>query len=129
MQKVLLEQLIGYAERLDIQIVATTHSLTLLESACRRFKANTKIVYLKKVGSSVVVSSGVDYDEIAFDLALVEQKSRIESHRTTILFEDWVAATFFSAVTKNLFKDLKDFLKKVMKIMKCFQVKQIHLNI
>lgn len=112
-QKMLLEQLIGYAERLKIQIVATTHSLTLLEAACHRFKKNTRLIYLRKAGAQVVVDNSVGYEEIASDLAHIEQKRKIEDKKTTILFEDWVAASFFKVVTNNVFKDFFNIFNSV----------------
>jgi predicted ATPase len=99
----LLRHLIDQSKLLNLQIVATTHSMFLLENACRQFKSDITLVYLEKKGSSVEVCNNVDYDFITKDLTATLKLK--EKSTTTVLFEDHVAAGFFRRVTKNIFTD------------------------
>lgn len=103
-QKMLLAEYIKYAKELKLQIVATTHSLTLLRHACQKFKCDTRLVYLKKRDSGVEVVDDADYSEMESDLAHVEERVKVSDPRTTLLFEDCVAAEFFASITRNMFK-------------------------
>lgn len=99
----LLIHLIAQCKELDLQVVATTHSLFLLEQACRQLKDYVTLVYLKKKDGLVNVCNNVDYDFISSDLtATLKIKEEI---KTTVLLEDHVAAGFFHQITKNVFKD------------------------
>ena len=102
-QQLLLEKLISYSRFLNLQIIATTHSLVILKEAFQRFRSSVSLLYLEKKGGCVKPHSNVDYDFIASDLAHVSQKAKLESHKTSVLFEDSVGASFFKQVTKGIF--------------------------
>lgn len=107
-QQTLLQRLIRYAGLLKIQIVATTHSLFLLKLASRHYRKAVRLLFLERQNDGMVhVSNNLKYEEIEHKLALVASEKRLNELNSTIpvLFEDDVAALFFKAITKNVFKD------------------------
>ena len=107
-QQMLLQRLIKYAESLKIQIVATTHSLFLLRLASRQYRKAVCLLFLERNDDGMVhVSHNLTYEEIEHKLALVASERHIKEPNSIIpiLFEDDVAALFFKAITKNVFKD------------------------
>jgi predicted ATPase len=99
----LLKHLVAQSKELDLQVVATTHSLFLLEKACRQLKSDVTLVYLKKKDNAVKVYNDITYDSIITDLTATLNPK--EKDKTTVLFEDHIAAGFFKRVTKNIFRD------------------------
>ena len=107
-QAALFQVLIKYAEELKIQIVATTHSLFLLKLASWNFKSHVRLLFLEKhTDGQIYLLDDVAYDDIEYKLSLIRRTVRGEKKddKTTVLFEDEVAASFFKCVTHNLFKD------------------------
>jgi len=104
-QQLLLRKLVEYSEKLDLQIIATTHSLTLLEDACRKYKKYTTLIYLEKKDNVIKLNNDVDYDYILSDLIHYRKENKIQEHRTTVMFEDAVAADFFKKVTNGVFNE------------------------
>ena len=99
-QKELLKILVSASEELDLQIIATTHSLTLLEQAYRsRLKSSIKVMYLLAQDDNVIEASFSDFDEIVHHLNVtspVPQPKR--NKKATVIFEDEVAKHFFSSM-------------------------------
>lgn len=109
-QKELLRVFIEMAQQLSIQIVATTHSMDLLELASRDFRNHVELAYLA-LGQSdglVRVFNDKTYDEIRYELSLVAPECKVKdsarTSKTTVIFEDCVAAAYFNRVTKNIFR-------------------------
>jgi predicted ATPase len=102
-QEKLLEFLGNYSEELNLQIVATTHSMYLLEQAYRsKAKKFTDVIYLKKNGdeSKVIFDGDMNFDTIKNDL-LVRSPLRNTinaSKKIRIICEDSVAKDFASAI-------------------------------
>ena len=99
----LLKHLVAQSKDLNLQIVATTHSLFLLGSACRQLKSDVTLVYLEKKDGSIRVKNDIDYDSIITDLTSTLKLK--DNTKTTVLFEDYVASCFFKRVTKSIFSD------------------------
>lgn len=102
-QQLLLRKLVEYSEKLNLQIIATTHSLTLLEDACRKYKKYTTLIYLEKKDNVVKLHNDVDYDFILSDLIHYRKENKIQGPRTTVMFEDSVAADFFKKISQSVF--------------------------
>lgn len=99
----LLKHLVDKSKELNLQIVATTHSLFLLENAFRQLKPDVTIVYLKKKDDTVKVYNDITYDSIITDLTATLYPTKKD--KTTVLLEDHIAAGFFKRVTQNIFRD------------------------
>lgn len=102
-QAELLSCFIEYAEKLNLQIISTTHSMHALKLACRNFKKGVRLLYLEKVNDSVVLHNDVSYEFIEENLALIPHEPNGKAGTVTVLFEDSVAANFFKVVTYNIF--------------------------
>jgi predicted ATPase len=102
-QEKLLEFLGKYSKELNLQIVATTHSMYLLEQAFRsRAKSFTNVIYLKKNGdeSKIIFDRDINFDNIKNDLLV---KSPLKNKPNTfekirIICEDPTAKDFASAI-------------------------------
>jgi predicted ATPase len=63
----LLDALNNFASHFDIQIIFTTHSLTLLKKASeyqKNRKDQIKLVYLKKEDQKIIIDNDIDYQSI-----------------------------------------------------------------
>ena len=109
-QKNLIQYLIQVSKELNLQIVATTHSLFML----KEFSHNKQVMltYLKKVNNEIRVNNQVDYDSIWSDLTaqVPELKSK---NQVTVLFEDSVASSFFREVTGKMFTEFISIVNEV----------------
>jgi len=100
----LVNYLIASSHELDLQIVATTHSLFLLKNIK---KSDVSLVFLKKVDDKIKVANDVEYEAIEADLSAMLPNIKTR-YQTSILFEDSVAADFFKKVTKGIFSEYVD---------------------
>ena len=106
-QIALLKKFVQYAKELNVQIIATTHSLIALKSACRELKKDVRLLYLEKSDDKTVkLHNDVDWEYLQERLALITPKSMDRKETITFLFEDSVASTFFKYVTRNVFTKL-----------------------
>ena len=104
-QELLLKKLIDYAKSLSLQIVATTHSLSLIKKALHDYKADVSLLYLKRRNQKIEPHNDANMDFILSDLACVRKQAKLKDiPKTTILFEDGIAAGFFEQVTAGIFK-------------------------
>lgn len=101
-QKNLIKFLIDESKKLQLQIVATTHSLFILEAFghCQ----DVVITYLKKINNQIQIQNSANYNSIWADLTAQIPALR-KKYLITVLFEDSVASSFFKEVTGNLFND------------------------
>ena len=108
-QEKLLEFLGKYSKELNLQIVATTHSMYLLEQAFRsKAKSFTDVIYLKKNGdeSKVIFDEDINFDTIKNDLLVkspLKNKANT-SEKIRIICEDSVAKDFASAILHGFTK-------------------------
>jgi len=102
-QVALLETLIEESKKLNIQIIATTHSMYLLERVFHSsLKKAIKVLYLKKSGKNVIDSGYTTFGEIKCNLnvdAVPEKKNKIK--KVTIFFEDSVGKNMFFGILGN----------------------------
>ena len=96
----LLEILAEESQLLGIQIIATTHSVTMMHYVFHsEVKHYAEIVFLRKVDDRVEVESNITYQKIKSNL-LIEYNP---SESPSLFFEDQRAISFFNAITLNLF--------------------------
>ncbi|OZB99470.1 hypothetical protein BBP29_01760 [Alteromonas macleodii] len=109
-QIMLLEILSSLCKKNNIQLIATTHSLHLLEkiSELKSVKGRSSqfnTVYLKKVDGQVVAEESPTFDRITHNLNVASgKKSNIP--KTTIYTEDKECVHFIKAILKQKFKNL-----------------------
>ena len=103
-QKLLLKKVIAYARILSLQVVTTTHSLDLIRSAFQESNQYVRLLYLQRENQKILSKNNANLDFIESDLACLSNRKRIENiPKTTVLFEDNVAASFFNQITGGLF--------------------------
>lgn len=104
-QEILFRVLFEACNELSLQIVATTHSLTLLKFANEFIPSCAKIVYLRKKSGKVHILDNIDFSFIERDLAHKRKSNNITTkiEKTTILFEDIIASDFFKQITCGIF--------------------------
>ena len=93
----LLKVLRKYASKLNLQILFTTHSMSLLkamddlvqEVTKKEETANqAKILYLKKVDDKIAIKHGVNFKGIQLDLNVVAEGNNRKKNRITAYTED-----------------------------------------
>ena len=104
-QEILFRVLFEACNELSLQVVATTHSLTLLKYADEFQPPCSKLVYLRKRGGKVHILEDVDFGFVERDLALIRKPKKIVAKpiKTTVLFEDSVGSEFFKQITGSIF--------------------------
>lgn len=106
-QEKILKFLAHESNELDLQIIATTHSLFLLEQAQKLFKKDIKLIHLKQSNGKIIINDNADYKDIYEDLTLSlkrQPKTKDKVNKVSIWFEDKVASLFFRCLTLNIFK-------------------------
>ena len=104
-QEILFRVLFEACNDLALQVVATTHSLTLLKFADEFRPQCSKLAYLRKRGGKIHILENVDFAFVERDLAQIRKpkKQTATPTKTTVLFEDSVGSEFFKQVTGNIF--------------------------
>lgn len=93
----LMELLCREADNLSLQIVATTHSMYLVEACLAQLKKSVGIVHVKKLGSSLSIKSDATTDDIKADLkniAIPPQKHKCK-RKVSVVLEDGEAVKLF----------------------------------
>lgn len=106
-QEKLVKFLIYSANKFNLQIICTTHSQKIIEDCSRIYKHDTTIISLYRRGNNVLIKNNASYNDIINELAAINPKSTSITY-TTVLFEDYVAVSFFKYLTRNKFNN---FLK------------------
>ncbi len=101
----LIEALRKFSSQLKIQIIFTTHSLTILEKACEwqadpKISGQTKVLYLQKVDANVKVIDNVSFEIIKnkLNVAMALKKA---ARRVPVFTEDKEGEIFFRAIIKR----------------------------
>jgi len=100
-----INTLIEESEELNLQIIATTHSMHLLEHVFHsKLKKNIKVLPLIKSGNNIIDSGFKSYEEIKDNLnveATPAPKKNIK--KVSIFFEDAVGRNMFFGIVGNSF--------------------------
>lgn len=107
----LIEALRNFSSHLNIQVVFTTHSLSILEKACEwqedvRINGQVKVVYLQKIDSKIKSIDNIPYEVIKnkLNVALsIKQKPK----KIPVFTEDKEGEIFFRALIKQKSRSLK----------------------
>lgn len=101
----LIEALRKFSSQLNIQVVFTTHSLTILQKACEwqedeRISGQIKVVYLQKYDTSVKAIDNISYPTIRdkLNVALSERQS---TKKIPVFTEDKEGEIFLRAIIKR----------------------------
>jgi len=101
----LVEALRKFSSQLNIQIIFTTHSLSILEEMCThqedpKISGQIKVVYLQKVGNSVKAIENISYTAIRNKLNVtLSPKQAIK--KVSVFTEDKEGEVFAKAVLKR----------------------------
>jgi len=100
----LLNALIRFSSEYNIQIIFTTHSLTLLEESCRLHEDKNridqiKVMYLKKLDKKITIKDNVSIEYIKNDLNVTLSGKTVE--KIDAFTEDKETAAFVKALLKN----------------------------
>lgn len=111
----LLKVLRKYASDLNLQIVFTTHSISLLKAVddlCKdaRLHLETsnqiRMIYLKRSDENVLIKSDVDFNGIVLDLNVTAVVPRKKKNKITVYVEDKETELFVKAILKTKAKCL-----------------------
>ncbi len=88
----LLKAFNKFASQFDIQIIFTTHSLTLLEDVSKyhndeKRKGQVELIYLEKQDKNIIIKNNVDYDFIKNHLKVV-LTDNLQSNKIEVFAED-----------------------------------------
>lgn len=112
----LLDFLKKESKKLNLQIIATTHSLVLIETFLRKYVNNCgdncqqpfpyKLVYLKRIGD--IEASNVDIDSYEKIEAILKNEMYIKPKKKIRIFSEDEEARWF---IKHLLKDYLDYIE------------------
>ncbi|MTO25246.1 AAA family ATPase [Turicibacter sanguinis] len=112
-QQHLIKRLHRYSHRYKLQIIFTTHSPSIIKSAFPHNYNNkhAKLIYLKKVGDSVMVHKDVPIEKVISELSgeVIDTKTKVSKVRIQVFTEDEIAKNMLT----YLLKDYKDRIKFV----------------
>lgn len=101
----LLEALRKFSSQLKIQIIFTTHSLSILEKTCEwqadfKLLNQVKVLYLQKTDNDVKVAENISFDIIKDKLNIAMATKQV-SKKIPVFTEDKEANVFFRAILKR----------------------------
>lgn len=115
-QQELLGVLRKYASELKLQIIFTTHSLSLLRAmddlknivkARPETQNQVKTIYLKRVDNEVKIKCDIDFKSIFLDLNVVAEGVKRKKKKVTVYTEDKENISFAKSILKRRHSDLE----------------------
>lgn len=112
----LLKVLRKYASDLNLQIIFTTHSISLLKAVdelCKEVKQRSetsnqiRMIYLKRSDENVLIKRDVDFNGIVLDLNVTAIAPRRNKNKITVYVEDKETELFVKAILKTRSNCLK----------------------
>jgi len=112
----LLKVLRKYASDLNLQIIFTTHSISLLkvvDELCKEVKQRSetsnqiRMIYLKRSDENVLIKRDVDFNGIVLDLNVTAIAPRRNKNKITVYVEDKETELFVKAILKTRSNCLK----------------------
>ncbi len=129
----LLEALRKFSSNYKIQVIFTTHSLTILKKVCElqmdsRLNGQVKVIYLEKRDSKIKIIEDITYEVINNKLnVILADKQRIK--KIPVFTEDKEGEIFFKALLKRKTQNLQfmdctmgcsNYIELVRKKVECF---------
>ncbi|MFM2607252.1 AAA family ATPase [Vibrio chagasii] len=109
----LLDAFVSICKELTIQVIATTHSLQLLEKADKYKKSKAKkfnTVYLKKQDSKILINDQLDFERVIHNLNMSLGQSAPPKPKLPIYTEDKECIQFAKAMLDSTLKRELNFL-------------------
>jgi AAA15 family ATPase/GTPase len=112
----LLKVLRKYASKLKLQILFTTHSMSLLKAMDDLIKETheqdetsnqIKIIYLKRVDNKIEAKQNTDFESIQLDLNVVAEGNKRKKSKVTVYTEDKENTLFVKSILKSKARALK----------------------
>ena len=112
----LLKVLRKYASDLNLQIIFTTHSVSLLkvvDELCKEVKQRPetfnqiRMIYLKRSDDNILIKRDVDFNGIVLDLNVTAIAPRKKKNKITVYVEDKETELFVKAILKTRCNCLK----------------------
>ena len=112
----LLKVLRKYASDLNLQIIFTTHSVSLLkvvDELCKEVKQRPetfnqiRMIYLKRSDDNILIKRDVDFNGIVLDLNVTAIAPRKKKNKITVYVEDKETELFVKAILKTRANCLK----------------------
>lgn len=98
-QRRILKLLCDQAQVLGIQIVATTHSLSLLEEAFHSsLKRSTEVIYLSNIDGEIALQEFETFEEISNHLKVEVPLPKKNPQRVSVVFEDQEGEFLFKQI-------------------------------
>lgn len=106
----LLKVLRKYASDLNLQIIFTTHSISLLkavEELMQEAKSHlatcnqVRLIYLKRRDKNIIINSDVNFNGIFLDLNVVAESPKARKNKITVYVEDKETELFVKAILKT----------------------------
>ena len=133
----LIEALRKFSSQYNIQIVFTTHSLTILEEVCKhqenlKISGQVKVVYLQKVDNIVKAIENISFEDIRNKLNVTLSLTQ-KAKKIPVFVEDKEGAVFAKAILKRRTSRLQfvdctmgcsNYLELVKKNIEGFRYKQ-----
>ncbi|ELJ8716568.1 AAA family ATPase [Vibrio cholerae] len=105
----LLEALQTFCKDYNIQVVATTHSLQLLEKADKLKKSRSRLfntVYLKKQNNKILIQDNLDFERVVHNLNVSLGQTAKPEPKLPIYTEDKECIHFTKAILGRAYKNL-----------------------
>lgn len=112
----LLKVLRKYASELQLQIIFTTHSISLLKAVdelnhevkkCPETSNQVRLIYLKRSDDNILIKSDVDFNGIMLDLNVVAATPGRKQNKVTAYVEDKETEKLVKAILKTKANCLK----------------------
>ena len=106
----LLKVLRKYAYKLKLQILFTTHSMSLLKAMDALIKETNKknetanqlkIIYLKRIDENIEIKQDIDFDSIQLDLNVIAEGCQRPKSKVTVYTEDKENILFAKSILKT----------------------------
>lgn len=116
----LIEALRKFSSDYNIQIIFTTHSLTILEKVCEiqndvKLRNQVKVVFLQKIDKEILVNDTATIDFIKNKLNVSLSSHKIKANKIPLFTEDKEAEIFL----KNILKSKKISLNFIQCTLGC----------
>ncbi len=106
-QEHLLNVLVEASRKLSLQVIATTHSLYMLQLAYKsKLRPDIKVIHLEREDRNVICNEGITYEDLCADLKVDMPQLGKPQSKTVVLLEDKLSVKIFNNLIGNSLKDI-----------------------